>query len=160
MSAATTVRLTLPSEIRLVDLAHEASERLAAVAGLTEDQALNVGIAVREAVINAMKHGNRLDPSLKVDVVFSVKPNRLLATVRDEGEGFDPSATPDPTNPENLLRATGRGLLMIRAFVDDVRFKYREGRGMEIRMEKRVNSAPSAVGARPWRPEHSGGSWL
>lgn len=149
MAAATTVKLTLPSEIRLVDLAHEASEHLAEVAGLTDDQALNVGIAVREAVINAMKHGNRLDPSLRVDVVLAVRRKRLFATVRDQGEGFDPSATPDPTNPENLLRASGRGLLLIRAFVDTVKFKFREGHGMEIRMEKRVNSAHAAAGARP-----------
>ncbi len=149
MAPATTIRMVLPSEIHLVDLAHHAAERLASICGLDEDEALNVGIAVREAVINAMKHGNGLDPERKVAVVLSAGPKAIRVRVLDEGPGFDPAAAPDPRDPENILRASGRGLLMIRAFSDKVAFRYRPGRGMEITLEKRVHSPSRLAAARP-----------
>ncbi|HEX4825721.1 MAG TPA: ATP-binding protein [Candidatus Polarisedimenticolaceae bacterium] len=137
MAAATTVRLVLSSEVRLVDIVHAASEHMAGVAGFEEDDALNVGIAVREAVINAIRHGNRMDATRKVDVLLRAKPASIVARVRDEGTGFDPQATPDPTAESNLLQTSGRGILLIRAFVDNVDFKYREGRGMEVTLTKK-----------------------
>ena len=153
MAAATTVRLVISSEFRLVDIVHAASEHMAGVAGFEEDDALNVGIAVREAVINAIRHGNRMDASRKVDVLLRAKPASIVARVRDEGEGFDPAATPDPTTESNLLQTSGRGILLIRAFVDDVDFKYRAGRGMEVTLtKKRSRRAKAKAAAR------SGGS--
>jgi serine/threonine-protein kinase RsbW len=135
--AATTMKLVFGSDVRLVDVAHAASEKLAGVAGFDEDDALNVGIAVREAVINAIAHGNKMDPKRRVEVVLKARPRSLEARVRDQGTGFDPSATKDPTAAANVLNTSGRGLLLIRAFVDTVDFKFREGRGMEVVLVKK-----------------------
>jgi serine/threonine-protein kinase RsbW len=136
MAAATTMRLVFGSDVRLVDVAHAAAETLAGIAGFDEDDALNVGIAVREAVINAIEHGNKLDPKLKVDLVLKARARSIEARVRDQGGGFDPGTTPDPTLGDNVMRSSGRGLLLIRAFVDTVDFDFREGRGMEVKMVK------------------------
>jgi len=137
-AAATSVRLVIPSEIKLVDLVHSAAEKMAEVAGFDADEGLNVGLAVREAVINAMVHGNRLDPALKVHVTFTANGEGLTAKVRDCGEGFDPREMPDPTTDPNLLRTSGRGLLLMRAFVDGVAFRRRGDRGMEITLTKKT----------------------
>ena len=135
----TSVKLVLPSEVKLIDLVHAATEKMAEYAGFDPDEALNVGLALREAVINAMVHGNRQDPTLKVHVTLTSKGDKFQATVRDEGNGFDPHHEPDPTADENLLNTSGRGLLLMRAFVDEVRFRQRRGRGMEITLTKTSN---------------------
>lgn len=135
--SGTSVKLVLPSDVKLIDLVHAASEKMAEFAGFDADEALNVGLALREAVINAMIHGNRRDRSLKVHVTLSSRGREFRAQVRDQGQGFDPATEPDPTAHENLLNTSGRGLLLIRAFVDDVKFRYREGRGTEIILTKR-----------------------
>ena len=149
MPAATTVKLVISSEVRLVDVVHTASETMAGIAGFEEDDALNVGIAVREAVINAMLHGNRMDPSRKVEVSLQARPRSLRARVRDQGAGFDSAATPDPTLGDNLMRSSGRGLLVMRAFVDKVDFKFLEGRGMEVTLHKKSGARKATRSARP-----------
>lgn len=136
MASATTVRLVISSEVRLVDVVHAASETIAGLAGFETDDALNVGIAVREAVINAIVHGNRMDPSRKVEVSLEARPRSIRARVRDHGAGFDSGSTPDPTVAENIMRTSGRGILVMRAFVDSVDFRFREGRGMEVTLKK------------------------
>jgi len=137
MAAATTVRLVFGSGVPLFELVHDATERLAGLAGFDGDESLNVAIAVREAVINAVAHGNRKDPRRKVDVTVKARADRIEVRVCDEGQGFDPAATPDPTAGDNVLKTTGRGLLLMRAFVDEVAFRFREGRGMELTLVKR-----------------------
>lgn len=137
MTAATAIRLVIPSEVRLVDLVHEASQKMAELAGFAPDEALNVGLAVREATINAITHGNATDPSRRVDVTVEVREDgSLQAKVRDEGAGFDPGGIVDPTREDNVLNTSGRGLLMIRAFVDEVEFQLQEGRGLEVTLTK------------------------
>lgn len=138
MASATTVKFTIPSEIRLVDLVHETSQRMAEVAGFGEEGALDVALAVRETVINAIRHGNREDPARSVDLVLKANGKGLTVRVRDEGDGFDPEGTSDPTLGDNRLRTSGRGLLLIRAFVDEVKFRKLEGRGMEVTLIKRA----------------------
>jgi serine/threonine-protein kinase RsbW len=149
MASATTVKLLLSSEVRLVDVVHAASESMAGIAGFEEDDALNVGIAVREAVINAIIHGNRRDPSRKVEVSLLARPRSVRARVRDQGTGFDSGATPDPRMGDNLMRTSGRGILVMRAFVDSVDFKYREGRGMEVTLKKTRRAAKTKGSTRP-----------
>ena len=136
-ASETSVKLVLPSDVKLIDLVHAATEKMAEFAGFDADEALNVGLALREAVINAMIHGNRRDRTLKVHVTLSSRGREFRARVRDQGRGFDPSAGPDPTAEENLLNTSGRGLLLMRAFVDDVRFRHRQGHGTEITLTKR-----------------------
>lgn len=133
------VKLSIASDVRLVDLAHEVAERVAGLAGLGEEDGLNFGIAVREAVINAIVHGNKRDSALCVDVAFDVVGGALTAAVHDRGPGFDPASNPDPTRPENLLNTTGRGLLLVRSFCDDVDFRFHNGRGMEVVLRKRLD---------------------
>ncbi len=149
MAAGTTVRLVLPSQIRLVDLVHSASEKMAHVAGLPDDEALDAALAVREAVINAVVHGNRSDPAREVEVTLVANGTGFTARVLDQGAGFDPAATPDPTTGENRLKNSGRGLLLVRAFVDDVGFRYRKGRGMEVTLVKRIRPSGGADAGRP-----------
>lgn len=149
MAVHTTVKLVLASDVRLIDVAHAAAERVAAVAGLDDDPALNLGIAVREAVINAMTHGNGRDVARDVVLVFSVGPREIEIRVTDQGQGFDPTMLPDPTDPENLLRTSGRGLLLIRAFCDAVDFLRHDGRGMEVVLHKRLDLHGSAPAAAP-----------
>jgi serine/threonine-protein kinase RsbW len=139
-AAATSVKLVIPSEIKLVDLVHSAAEKMAELAGFDADDGLNIGLAVREAVINAIVHGNGQDPSLKVHVTLTANGDGLTARVRDQGQGFDPDAAPDPTEDPNLLRTSGRGLLLMRAFVDGLKFRHRRDRGMEIILSKKVRS--------------------
>ena len=131
------MKLVLPSDVKLIDLVHAATEKMAEFAGFDADEALNVGLALREAVINAIVHGNRRDRTLKVQVILSSRGCEFRARVLDQGRGFDPTAGPDPTAQENLLNTSGRGLLLMRAFVDDVQFRHREGRGTEITLTKR-----------------------
>ena len=138
MAAGTSVKLVIPSEIRLIDLVHAASEKMAELAGLDADEALNVGLAVREAVINAMLHGNRQDPKLDVNVTLSTDSDHLTAVVADQGNGFARDETPDPTEEANLLRNSGRGLLMMEAFVDSVQFRKLDDGGTEVTMIKRL----------------------
>lgn len=137
MAAATSINLVIPSEVRLVDLVHEVSQKLAELAGFSPDDALNVGLAVREAVINAILHGNKNDPSRNVDIRLDLpEAGGIQVKIRDQGDGFNPEATPDPTDDEHVLNASGRGILMIRAFVDNVTFRFEQGRGTEITMVK------------------------
>jgi serine/threonine-protein kinase RsbW len=152
MASATTVKLVLSSEVRLTDVAHAASEAMAGLAGFEEDDALNVGIAVREAVINAIVHGNKLDPARKVEVLLQAGPKALKVRVRDHGVGFDSVATPDPTLGDNLMRSSGRGILVMRAFVDRVAFKFREGHGMEVTLEKARAGAKTSKNTSSTRP--------
>lgn len=137
MAAGTSVRLVIPSEIKLVDLVHAASEKMAELAGFDSDESLNVGLAVREAVINAIVHGNRENPDLEVDLTLTAGSRGLTARILDHGNGFDPDATPSPTDGDNLLRTSGRGLLLIKAFVDEVDFRRSDSGGMEITLIKR-----------------------
>jgi len=149
MASATTVKLILSNEVRLVDAVHAASETMAGIAGFEEDDALNVGIAVREAVINAIVHGNKMDPTRKVEVSLQARPRSIQARVRDQGAGFDAGSTPDPTVGDNVLRSSGRGLLVMRAFVDSVDFKFREGRGMEVTLKKTRAGRSTTSSTRP-----------
>lgn len=136
MAVQASARLVLDSEIRLVDVAHQAAEKMAQLAGFNSADALNLGLAVREATINAIVHGNRKDPRLKVRITLTAMENELRIKVRDQGSGFDPTATPDPTAEANLLRTSGRGLLLMRAFVDQVKIR-NHGAGMEVTLVKR-----------------------
>ncbi len=137
-TAGISVHLVLPSEVKLIDLVHGAAEKMAELAGFDEDAALNVGLAVREAVINAMIHGNERDPGRNVSVTLSCEAPGLVATIRDQGRGFDPKRAPDPRTDANRLRTSGRGLLLMEAFVDEVRFQASTGGGTEVVMTKRL----------------------
>ena len=95
-----------------------------------------IKMAVEEALVNAIKHGNQLDPAKSVRVTYRVSPERFEVCITDEGPGFDPNDVPDPTAPENLERPCGRGLLLMRYYMSEVSF---QGRGNVISMSKLRN---------------------
>jgi serine/threonine-protein kinase RsbW len=137
-----TVKLRLWSRIAYVDLVHEVAEDLARAASFSKSAALNIGLAVREAVINAIKHGNRMDVTKTVEVAFEERPDLFRVRVRDEGGGFDWTSTRDPREAENLYSTSGRGIFFMKHFVDRVAFLRRRGRGTEVILEKRLEQAP------------------
>ncbi len=129
----------------MLDLVQIVCDNIGRLAGLDDDSIQWVGVAVRESVINAIKHGNRNDESKRVFLEFTsspaVDPTELRVRVRDQGEGFDPEELPDPLAPENLLKSSGRGIFFIRSFMDDVVLQRAPEGGMEVRMVKKVGRA-------------------
>jgi serine/threonine-protein kinase RsbW len=129
--------LKLPSRIESVDEAAIRADEFAKEQGLGDDFVSAIDLAIRESVANAVKHGNKFDEQKNVDVTLSRTPEGLEITVRDYGAGFEVDEIPDPTNPENLLKANGRGILFMRSFMDVVEWSNHEGGGMVVRMVKR-----------------------
>ena len=146
------VRLEFTSAFEMLDFVQVVSDHLARSVGLDEDSRHWVSVAIRESVINAIKHGNHSDTSKHVFVDFETATDadlgELAIRVRDQGEGFDPETVANPLDPENLLKSSGRGIFLIRNFMDDVRLQRAPEGGMEIRMVKRVQPAanPAADG--------------
>ena len=139
------VRLEFTSAFEMLDFVQVVSDHMGRGVGLDDDAVHWVGVAIRESVINAIKHGNRNDATKRVFVEFETttppEPPGLLIRVRDQGEGFDPQSLANPLDPENLLKASGRGIFLIRNFMDDVQLQRAPEGGMEIRMTKRVQPA-------------------
>jgi serine/threonine-protein kinase RsbW len=130
------VERLLESTLESVDHAEELASGVAQLAGFDEDDLMKIGMAVREAVVNAVVHGNRYSEQKKVH--FSVNKNGEGLTVRvaDEGEGFDFEHVPDPLAPENLLRSSGRGIFLIRSFMDELEIRRLKPRGTELVLTK------------------------
>ena len=138
------VRLEFTSVFEMVDFVQVVSDHVSHSIGLDDDSAHWVSVAIRESVINAIKHGNRNDATKRVFVEFETTLEsvpELSIRVRDQGEGFDPEEVADPLAPENLLKSSGRGIFLIRNFMDDVQLQRAPEGGMEIRMVKRVQPA-------------------
>src|SRR5262249_62237868 len=143
-----TVRREFTSVFEMVDFVQIVSDHMGRSVGLDEDSLHWVGVAIRESVINAIKHGNRNDAGKRVFVEFEANVTEttpeLAISVRDQGEGFDPDEVANPLAPENLLKSSGRGIFLIRNFMDDVQLQRVRQGGMEIRMVKRVAAGSAA----------------
>ena len=135
------LRFQLPSTMESVSEVEAAAEKYAAEAGLDEDERFRLTMAVREAAVNAVLHGNDYDPAKQITASFENNGKSLIITVSDEGKGLDPDALPDPLAPENLLRGTGRGIFLIRSFMDEVHFRQLHP-GTELTLVKHL--APAA----------------
>lgn len=136
-----TVETLLDSTLESVDEAEGTVLRMAGGSGLEEDDLHALGMAVREAAVNAVVHGNRYSARKKVHLKVSRAPDKLTVVIADEGEGFEMNSIPDPLASENLLRQSGRGLLLIRAFVDEFELRQRQPRGTEVRLVKYLAKA-------------------
>jgi serine/threonine-protein kinase RsbW len=136
------VRLEFTSAFEMLDFVQVVCDHVSHSAGMDDDATHWISVAIRESVINAIKHGNRNDSSKRVFVEFetvdSAHSPQLTIRVRDEGDGFDPEEVADPLAPENMLKSSGRGIFLIRHFMDDVHLHRAPEGGMEIRMIKRV----------------------
>ncbi len=145
------VRLQIHSIFEMLDFVQLLSDRMGHLAGFDDDAVHWVGVAVRESVINAIKHGNRNDERKLVTVEFALvpaaSPNELIVRVVDQGEGFDPGDLADPLAPENLLKSSGRGIFFMRSFMDDVALRRVPEGGMEVRMVKKVPGAATGAAA-------------
>jgi serine/threonine-protein kinase RsbW len=135
----------LDSTLETVDSAEQTASRIASETGFGEDEVMQIAMAVREAAVNAVLHGNAYDPDKKVDLEFERTNQGLVITIRDEGKGLDPAKIPDPLAPENLLKTSGRGIFLIRSFMDDVQINPSQA-GTEIKLVKHVHG--TAEGAK------------
>ena len=137
---AETVERSLDSTLESVDHAEEIAVALAKRAGFDEEDLTKIGMAVRESVVNAVVHGNRYNANKKV--WFSVTQNveKLTVRITDEGEGFDYEELPDPLAAENLFRSSGRGIFLIRSFMDEVEIRRGAHGGMELVLVKQMGA--------------------
>jgi serine/threonine-protein kinase RsbW len=135
------VEVTLESLIDSVSLAEEICMRITEAAGFDEGERYKIGMAVREGVINAVNYGNGCQRAKKVHLTFERGPEKLVIHVLDQGTGFNLADVPDPLLDENLLKSSGRGIFLMRTFMDE--FEVRKGRsgGAELVMSKRIPAA-------------------
>ena len=144
------LRLRFKSAYEMLDLVQVAADHVSQMANLDEDSGHCSGVAVREGVINAIKHGNRQDLAKEVTVEFAFVPNgtptELVIRVLDQGAGFDVEDVADPLSPENILKSSGRGIFFMRSFMDDVSLERRPEGGMEVRMTKKLTGPPRPLG--------------
>jgi len=137
---ASVVEVILESKLKNVEVSEELARSISAKAGFEEEAAFQIEMAVHEAVINAIFHGNKEDPRKKVHIKFLTFEDGLEIHVRDEGRGFDPNTLPDPLAKENLLNNSGRGIFLVRKFMDEFRVENFPGRGAEVIMVKNLTS--------------------
>ncbi len=134
---AETKELRLPSRIESVDEAALQAAEFAKFHGFDDDFISAIDLAVRESVANAVNHGNNFDETKQVELTFSKSAIGFEISVRDFGAGFAPDEIPDPTNPVNLLKASGRGILFMRSFMDEVEWFNHDSGGMVVKMFKK-----------------------
>jgi serine/threonine-protein kinase RsbW len=132
-----TSELSLPSRIETVAKAANAVADFVSRSGISEDVAYGIDMAVREAVTNAVVHGNEQDEQKAVELTLKSSPEAVEITVHDQGQGFNPEEVPDPTQTENILKTSGRGIFFMRTFMDEVTWSVRPGGGTTVRMLKR-----------------------
>src|SRR5438270_6271931 len=135
-----TVERFLDSTLESVDSAEELALGLAERAGFGDEDLMKIGMAVRESMVNAVVHGNRYNANKKVRLTVTHSAESLTIRIADEGEGFDVESLPDPLAPENLMRTSGRGIFLIRSFMDEFDIRRRERGGMEVTLVKHTGS--------------------
>ena len=138
--APETLERSLDSTLESVDSAEELALSVAQRAGFDEDDLMKIGMAVRESMVNAVVHGNRYNVHKKVRLLVTHSPERFTIRIADEGDGFDVANIPDPLAPENLMRTSGRGIFLIRSFMDEFEMRHREPQGTEVTLVKYVVS--------------------
>ena len=142
---ASRITYTLESSLDSVNKVEQTAEQLARKAGIDEDELFRITMAVREAAVNAVLHGNAYDPEKRITATFENTGNDLVIRITDQGKGLDPDTLPDPLAPENLLRGSGRGIFLNRSFMDDVLFRQLHP-GTELTLIKHLGTAqPGSV---------------
>jgi serine/threonine-protein kinase RsbW len=139
------VEITISSRFENIELVQVIAEHLCENAGLDEDGTHWIGMAVREAVANAIKHGNKLDIKKKVNATFQLQDLQLEIRISDEGSGFDPGSIGDPLNPQNLMKTSGRGIFYMKTFMDLVQYSFLPGGGTSLLMTKNLAKGPGVA---------------
>jgi len=138
------VSYTLDSSLETIDSAEEKATRIATELGFPEDEVMQISMAVREGAVNAVLHGNAYAADKKVTLAFEHTAGELVITIRDQGSGMDLSKIPNPLAPENLLKTSGRGIFLMRSFMDVVEIRPSQT-GTELKLIKHVHG-PTAGG--------------
>ena len=138
------VSYTLDSSLETIDSAEEKATRIATELGFAEDEVMQISMAVREGAVNAVLHGNAYAPDKKVTLAFEHDDKEFVITIQDQGKGMDLSKIPDPLAPENLLKTSGRGIFLMRSFMDVVEIRPTQT-GTELKLIKHVHG-PTAGG--------------
>lgn len=138
-----TIELSIDSKLEFVDMVASVTKSVTAKMGFEEDDASWIELAVHEAVINAITHGNKSADDKQVDVRFVIEHESLTVHVRDRGEGFDPATLPNPLDPDNLLNPNGRGIFYMRTFMDEVEYTSHPEGGSIVRLTKYKRSSKS-----------------
>ena len=136
------VSYTLDSTLESVNTAEETAMKMAAKAGFGEDESHQIAMSVREAAVNAVLHGNGYDPQKKMRMSIEQSGNQFIVSIADEGKGLKPEDVPDPLAQENILKQSGRGIFLIKSFMDEVRFRHLDP-GTEITLIKHVHGNAS-----------------
>ena len=131
-----TLELSIPSKLESIETVSSEVKKATGKIGFDEDDANWIELAIHEAVINAITHGNKQSDSKKVDVKVITEDDSLTVFVRDRGAGFDPSQLPDPTDVNNLLKPSGRGIFYMRTFMDEVEHSSHPEGGSIVRLKK------------------------
>lgn len=132
------LRLSIGSDLEQVELVGVVIQSTLEQIGVGPDESHWLVMSVREAVINAIVHGNKQDSLKRVVIEVDLEGDDYVVRIQDEGEGFDPDSLPDPTAPENLLRPSGRGIFMMRQFADSIEYSFPAKRGTVVTMRKRI----------------------
>jgi serine/threonine-protein kinase RsbW len=138
------ISFTLDSTLDSVNKIEQTAEQYAQRAGFDEDTIPHIAMAVREAAVNAVLHGNAYDVNKHITASFETTSDDLVIRILDQGPGLDPSTLPDPLAPENILRGSGRGIFLIRAFMDEVNFRQLHP-GTELTLIKHRTPAQSGT---------------
>jgi serine/threonine-protein kinase RsbW len=137
---ANEIEVIISSALDNLDLIQNLTDCITDYMNFDADSAHWIGMSVRESVTNAIQHGNKLDLSKKVDICFEIASDKLSISVKDQGNGFQAEAIPNPLDDDNLLKPSGRGIFYIRTFMDEVEFRSLSQGGMEVYMVKKIPS--------------------
>ena len=152
------LEVTLETQVESVNLAEELCLRVAEAAGFGEDECYRIGMSVREGVINAFHYDNQERPEKKIHLAVDLTEEKMIIHVLDEGSGFNLADIPDPLAEENLLSTSGRGIFLMRAFMDEFNVVAGKNGGAEIVMSKRLptpgSASPNGQGGQTASPQH------
>jgi serine/threonine-protein kinase RsbW len=140
-----TVALSIDSKLELVEMVELVARRVIAKMGFDEDDTTWIELAIREAVVNGILHGNQYSADKRIDVQFHIEPEAMAIYVRDHGEGFDPTCLADPLAAENLLNPSNRGIFLIRTLMDEVQYSGHPEGGCVVRMKKHKRSSKQQI---------------
>ncbi len=140
------IKVAISSRFENIDLVDVVMEAAMRHFGFDEENVERLGLAIREGVANGVRHGNQQEPTKKVEITCELKQGVMVLRIKDEGSGFDVDAVPDPLAGDNLFNPSGRGILLMRAFMDRVDFSFGNHGGTQVTLEKRLPASPSASG--------------
>jgi serine/threonine-protein kinase RsbW len=143
------IRMSLSSRFENIEMAQHLCSQLLEGRDVPEETRHWILMALREALANAIKHGNGQDLAKRVHLEMDILGDTLVIAIRDEGPGFDPSAVGDPLSPENRLKTSGRGIFYMKTFMDEVKFERHADGGMQIILKKNLGAANEKEGGNP-----------